>query len=105
MGGAPWFRLHAQLVASGIWAALKPCSRAVLVVLASLLDNRKRVTYAGVQRVARLAGLSTARTMFAYRELRDLGIIWRRRVRMGPHWPYETGLTNPGRWTAASGSA
>ena len=61
---AAWFRLHAQLVASGIWADLKPCSRAVLVVLASLLDNKKRITYGGVQRVAALAGLSTARTTY-----------------------------------------
>jgi len=70
----------------------------VLVVLASLLDNRKRTTtYVGVDRVARLAGLSVVRTMFAYRELRERGLIWRRRVRVGPYWPYETGLTNPGR--------
>ena len=96
---AAWFRLHAQLVASGIWADLKPCSRSVLVVLASLLDNKKRITYAGVGKVADLAGLSKARTMFAYKELKEYGLIWRRRVRVGRFWPYETGLTNPRRWT------
>ena len=98
MDGNPWFRLHAELVHSGIWAKLKPCSRSVLVTLAALADRRTRITFAGVEKVAELSGLSVARTMFAYRELKDYGLIWRRRGRLGAHQPYITGLTNPARW-------
>jgi hypothetical protein len=43
--------------------------------------------------------------MFAYKELRERGLIWRRRVRVGPHWPYETGLTNPHKWQPVAASA
>ena len=91
MGDEPWTRLHVELVRSGLWASLKPCSRGVLITLASLSDRRKRVTIAGVQLVARLSGLSVARTMFAYRELRDRGLIWRRRAVLNGR--------QPARWT------
>lgn len=92
MDNQPWFRIHAELVRSGVWARLKPASRSVYIVLASLSDRRKRVTYAGVERVASLAGLSRARTVWAYRELRDYGLIWRRRVSVAGYRPYATGL-------------
>ncbi len=98
MGDQPWTRVHVELVRSGLWASLKPCSRGVYLTLASLSDRRKRWTIAGVERVARLSGLSVARTLFAYRELRDHGLIWRRRVSLNGRQPYMTGLTNPGRW-------
>ncbi|MHC4955964.1 MAG: hypothetical protein ACYTGZ_19125 [Planctomycetota bacterium] len=98
MHGQPWFRLHAVLVHSGIWANLKPCSRSVLVTLAALADRRTRVTFTGVEKVAKLSGLSVPRTLFAYRELKDYGLIWRRRGRLGRYQPYFTGLLNPGRW-------
>jgi hypothetical protein len=94
----PWTRVHVELVRSGIWAKLKPCSRSVYMVLAALADRRKRVTIAGVEKVAKLSGLSVPRTMFAYRELRDFGLIWRQRIRLGNRQPYLTGLSNPRRW-------
>jgi hypothetical protein len=94
----PWTRIHVALVRSGLWARLKPCSRSVYMVLAALADRRKRVTTTGVEKVAKLSGLSVARTMFAYRELRDSGLIWRRRIRLGKSQPYMTGLTSPRRW-------
>jgi hypothetical protein len=97
----PWTRIHAELVHSGLWASLKSCSRSVYMVLAALSDRRKRVTIAGVEMVARLSGLSVPRTLFAYKELRDRGLIWRRRIRLGEKQPYLTGLCNPGRWKQA----
>ena len=98
----PWTRIRVQLVHSGLWASLKPCSRAVYMVLAALSDRRKRVTICGVEKVAKLSGLSVPRTLFAYRELRDLGLIWRRRIKLGDKQPYLTGLCNPKRWKRTS---
>lgn len=98
MGGEIWFRTHSKLVTSGVWARLKPCSRSVYVVLSAAADRRKRFTIIGVKKVAERAGLSVPRVLFAYRELKGYGLIWRRRIRLGDRQPYVTGLTNPGRW-------
>lgn len=103
MGGQPWCRVHVELVHSGIWARLKPCSQAVYLVLVALSDRRKRATYSGVKKVADLAGFSVSRTLFAYSELKGYGLIFRKRVRMGKYRPYMTWITNPGRWTREAG--
>ena len=94
----PWTRVPVAIVRSGLWAHLKPASRSVYLVLATLADRRKHVTIAGVERVAILAGLSVARTQWAYRELRDHGLIWRRRIALNGFRPYMTGLSKPSRW-------
>ena len=65
-------------------------------MLSAAADRRKRFTIIGVEKVARRAGLSVPRTLFAYRELKDYGLIWRRRIRLGERQPYVTGLTTPG---------
>ena len=49
----PWTRIHVELVRSGLWARLKPCSRSTYLVLCCLADKRKRVTISGVEGVAR----------------------------------------------------
>lgn len=98
----PWTRVHAELVSSGLWASLKPASRSVYVVLCTLSDRRKRVTIAGVERVAKLAGLSVPRTLFAYRELKEYGLIRRRRIARHGYRPYLTCLTGPAHWAGGA---
>jgi hypothetical protein len=98
MDGEVWFRAHSRLVTSGLWARLKPCSRSVYIVLSAAADRRKRCTIIGVEKVAQRAGLSVPRVLFAYRELKDHGLIRRRRVRLGEYRPYLTVLLSPRMW-------
>ncbi len=94
----PWTRIHVGLVRSGLWSKLKPVSRSVYMTLAAYTDRRKRVTIVGAKRVGELSGYSVSRVLFAYRELKNYGLIWRQRIMVNGRRPYLTGLTNPGRW-------
>ena len=96
--GLPFIQFPSLLVTSGLVAKLKPAAIRVYLALVSRSDNIRRMTWVGVPLVAQITGLRPTSVMTAYRELKDHGLISRRRVWRNGFNPWESTLLPPSDW-------